>query len=92
MQIEEIKNGIHIVVRGKTARANKLRIKPGHIPFTGGHGELALRGGWGSLGSEAKIFLLTQKNKELRRKQRPRLGISPITARLKGVPPSTHSE
>ena len=63
MQIEEIKNGIHLVVRGQTAKANRLRIKLGHIPFIGGYGELALRGGWGSLGSEAKNFLFTQKIK-----------------------------
>jgi hypothetical protein len=63
VQIEEIKNGIHLVVRGQTAKANKLRIKPGHILFTEGYGELALRGGWGSLGSVAKIFLFAQKIK-----------------------------
>ena len=67
MQIEEIKNGIHLVVRGQTAKANRLRIKPGHILFTEGYGELALRGGWGSLGSVAKNFLFAiQKNPENR--------------------------
>ena len=63
MRIEEIKNGIHVVVRGQTAKANKLRIKPGHILFTEGYGELALRGGWGSFRSAAKIFLFALKIK-----------------------------
>jgi hypothetical protein len=74
MQIEETKNAIHLVARGWTTKANRPRIKPGHIPSTGGYGELALRGGWGSLGSVAKKFSLRIQKKVREKRNDPDLG------------------
>ncbi len=64
MQIEGIKSGFRHIVGGYTSQKPvSSESSPATFLLQRGYGELALRGGRGSLGSVAKIFLFTQKIK-----------------------------
>jgi hypothetical protein len=66
MQIEIAKSGYYPII--------KLRIRPGHMPFIGGCGVLALRSDWGSLGSAANFFSSDTKHETREEKTDPDLG------------------